>query len=142
MLGAAGNLGGWAEACSQFYQLVALAMEPHAAASWEAIDLQGTFSLYPFLSHLIPIPNRSILLLTLLAPLPLQAPQLASSSEESTHPVSRRKEGVDASPYLSQMHAEVVAGAIMQAMISVSDNVRPSNATQHKLTNVTGLACH
>ena len=57
MLGAAGNLGGWAEACSQFYQLVALAMEPHAAASWEAIDLQGTFSLYPFLSHLIPIPQ-------------------------------------------------------------------------------------
>ena len=95
MLGAAGNLGGWAEACSQFYQLVALAMEPHAAASWEAIDLQGTFSLYPFLSHLIPIPNRSILLLTLLAPLPLQAPQLASSSEESTHtPYLQEKRGL------------------------------------------------
>jgi len=105
MLGAAGNLGGWAEACRQFYQLVALAMEPHAAASWEAIDLQGTFSLYPFLSHLIPIPNRSILLLALFAPLPLQAPQLASSSEESTHPVSRRKERalMHLGIYLSQM---------------------------------------
>ena len=139
MLGAAGNLGGWAEACRQFYQLVVLAIEPQQTGGHRSGHL---FPFTPFYRISSRSPNRSILLLTLLAPLPLQAPQLASSSEESTHPVSRRKEGVDASPYLSQMHAEVVAGAIMQAMISVSDNVRPSNATQHKLTNVTGLACH